>query len=246
MPLNTRHLRSVLSKLALWSAAGCLLLAWGCSSGGVSLAGRPAPGQGRARQNLTSSSPAPSAITIASLPNAKCVLHHGAHAMPVWADDVGLVHLWAPQTSMPDSYMLECDEAGSTVQYSYDLSDPATFVPATPRAPRVGWTTRPALTDPMAPTQAELAQSGYPPRPDPVRAPSMYKQWLSLVSAPAQIPPTYLVDRPDLRFDPASPSLDTRWCGLALNQSSTRYVSVTGSFVVPIFCRPPGQRLFSG
>jgi hypothetical protein len=42
----------------------------------------------------------------------------------------------------------------------------------------------PLAGDPMAPTDAELVQNGYPARPDPVQSADLYSRWLRTVSKP--------------------------------------------------------------
>lgn len=225
--------------LTFWSLAAVLLLGAGCSSAG---GGVPTgqSGQGRTGQALSGSASTPSAITIASLPHSKCVLHHGSDSMPVWADDVGIVHLWAPQTPTPDEYTLDCDESGNNVEYQYDLSDPATFTPATPRVAPPAYATRAALADPTSLSEAALIQAGYPPRPDPTKASALYQQWLKIVSTPATIVPANLVQRTDHRNDPVTPTTSYRWCGGALDKASTRYDFVYGTYHVPFYAIPYG------
>jgi hypothetical protein len=99
-------------------------------------------------------------ITIASTKNAECTLTYSngtsSSSMQVWADDVGIVHLWtqrkSPQDkSTDDTHLLECDERGTIAKYVLDLYDPATFLNANPREKEEGRTMLPALKDPMSP-----------------------------------------------------------------------------------------------
>jgi hypothetical protein len=44
--------------------------------------------------------------------------------------------------------------------------------------------------NPLSASDAELAQYGFPPRPDPKKQPKLYKHWLRMMSAPRQLNPT--------------------------------------------------------
>jgi hypothetical protein len=175
-------------------------------------------------------------ITIATSPNAKCILRSSVspntQSMPVWADDVGLVHLWAAPKSASEGYSLECNESRTVVQHAFDLAAAATFVHATPRATAAGRTVRPALANPLSIAQADLVKAGYPPRPDPTLAPTLYKKWLETVSVTAiQVPPN-LVERSDLHFQAGNGSA---WCGLFLQNFTNHYSLAVGTFAVPPF-----------
>jgi hypothetical protein len=178
-------------------------------------------------------------ITVSSLPFAKCVLGSATsqETMPVWADDVGIVHLWGTPTTAPASYRLDCDEGGVSRRYALELSDTATFRPATPRVAPTGRRTRPALADPMGPTDAELHQRGYPPRPSPTSP--MYSKWLEMVSVPTTLVPGHDVPRPDMSFNPVTIEYDKLsdggWAGLVVNAPQVRYSGVIANFTVPRF-----------
>jgi hypothetical protein len=182
-------------------------------------------------------------VTIATAPNAKCTLSADApsvsqKSMPVWADDTGIVHLWAP--SAPETYSLTCAEPGGPVTHSLNLADAAIFTPAIPRAAAATRVTLPALTDPSSPTQADLVKAGYPPRPDPVLAAPLYEQWLRIVSAPTTLVSPSLVERADVHFDSWVNRTSNFWGGLALNVAGRRYAWSLGTFTVPAFS-PNGQ-----
>ena len=210
---------------------------------GCSAAGDP-PGAGepvaKTQETVTAAVPAQKEITIASTPNAKCIVQpsnatDSSQSMPVWADDVGLVHLWAAQKSSSEAYSVDCSGDGDTAKHVFDLADAATFVPATAAFAPVGRTTRPALTDPLGPSAADLVKGGYPPRPDPNLAPSSYKKWLNAVSKPATLIPPHLVERPDLHF------AGNTWCGYVLDNASTRYIVSVEQFYTPIFVPATGS-----
>jgi hypothetical protein len=155
----------------------------------------------------------PKPITIATTPNARCTLSHPSNSPAgqyVWADGAGIVHLWASPQTTSDEYLLTCDETayggGAVSQYPFNLADSSTFIPATPRFNPPGQTMRPALADPTSVTQAALIQGGYPPRPDPMLAQSLYAKWLNIVSAPALIIPSHPVPQSQGHFGPGSPT----------------------------------------
>jgi hypothetical protein len=212
----------------------------GCSS----TSGAPAPSEAVAKQVVSSaltatagtSSTIPKEVTVASTPNATCTLTSArtSSSMPVWADYVGIIHLWAVPASASDTYSLECAENGGTVQYSFDLAASTTFVPATARFAPAGTSVRPALVDPDDASQAELLAGGYFPRPDPNVAPTLYAKWLKSVSTPMTVIPPHLVERSDLNFGSATPQNFHNWGGLALDQSGVTYESVFAAFDVPI------------
>ncbi len=151
--------------------------------------------------------------------------------MPVWADDEGLVHLWAAPQSASDTYTLDCNESGTSVPYHFDLSDRATFVPAIARAKATDRKVRPALADPTSMSQGELARAGYGLRPDP--SSPLYAVWLEGVSKPVTLITPPGVERPDLSFDPESYTTDARWCGPSLSNSFTHFSGVIAAFTTP-------------
>ena len=234
---TTRYTIGVIIDLALGRLAlllyGALASALGCTNDGT--AGRPSVGDKEAvtTEAITATaSTAQKSITIASTPNAECLLRSSnpknAQTMPVWADDTGIIHLWGPQTSTSETYALNCKENGITVQHAIDLADAATFLPAKPSAapPRK---ILPALSDPTSPSQAALIAAGYPPRPNP--GTPAYAKWLEIVSAPATLVPQHPVTMPDLQFGLSfGPN---NWAGLELDAANTRYVVALSGFPVP-------------
>ncbi|HEX7668365.1 MAG TPA: hypothetical protein VF395_02220, partial [Polyangiaceae bacterium] len=96
------------------------------------------------------------------MPHASCTLYApNGKNMPVWADDIGIVHLWGLQAAASETYFLDCSEAGAVSHYDIDLAEASAFQPAVPRATRAPRITLPALTDYMGPTQEELIKAGY-------------------------------------------------------------------------------------
>jgi hypothetical protein len=129
---------------------------------------------------------------------AVCVMHDvgapASDAAPIYADAAGWIRVGIePSPTVSEAPLaLDCTGPdGRVVERALAIrAIPAGAVPAnSPTPPPVARRTIPALEgDPMAPSQAELAARGYPPRPDPVRAPARYAAWSSLVSTPSQVP----------------------------------------------------------
>jgi hypothetical protein len=184
--------------------------------------------------------PPASEIVIVVSPNAACTLRANANisgaGMPVSADVGGLVHLQAAKTLRSETYTLDCDGDGETFHYVFDLADGHSFASAAPAAPLAqAERIRPALSNPMKLSDTELIARGYPPRPDPVRAPKSYERWLAIVSMDFSIVVPNSLARGDLTFGNPTYSGSPNWCGIMLNQSDTRYVAVEGVFNVPTF-----------
>lgn len=174
-------------------------------------------------------------ITVATEPNAKCQVRSPGTQKPmqVWADDSGIVHLWAPMTAETD--LLECTESGNTVEHVLDLAAETTFAPAVPRFVSSARSVLPALTNPMGPRQDELIAAGYPPRPDPMLAAPLYKKWLEMVSSPAVLVQPNLVERPEIHFWNVTYNSSNIWGGTVMDVVNTRYVWALGAFSVPSF-----------
>jgi hypothetical protein len=217
-----------------WAGLGCAGFFFSCSDASgprTSTQSTHAP-----KAEVTPRSP--QEITVATDPNASCTLYTPDRktSMRVWPDDIGIVHLWAPWTS--ETYVVECNEAGTTVQHALDLGNAATFQPAIPRKQRAPRSVLPAITNPLAKSQTELMKAGYPPRPDPVRAAPLYQKWLKTVSVPLTVVSPKLVERRDVSFDPPMNYGRTNWSGLALAKPSTRYVLAAVDLTVPEIMLP--------
>lgn len=119
-----------------------------------------------------------------------------------------------PPSSWGTKLILKCSLNGSPSQYVVDLNDSSTFKreSGSDLDPRPNGM-RPALTgDLSAPSQDELLQQGYPPRPDPATSPQEYAAWVAHVSNPAT------------RFMPVSVT------GLGVHG--------TGPYTYPVGCAP--------
>jgi len=215
-------------------------LALGCSDDIG--AARLDPAEAAIEALVSKGAPTPREITIASTPHARCTIssHLTQETMPVWADDVGLLHLWAAETTTPETYRLECEEEGKAASRVLDLSDPELFQPATARARPTGRSTLPALTETQALSPEELIHAGYPPRPDPVRAAPLYKRWLDLVSKPMTLIRPNLVHQPGVEFGPVEFRTSSAWSGSILHQTGTRFVWAIGTMQVPHCQNPAG------
>jgi hypothetical protein len=152
-------------------------------------------------------------ITIAGVPHTKCMLHpDGSDAsMPVWADDEGIIHLSAAPTVASQMFAVECSEPNGSAQYKFDLANPDTFSPATPRAVSKDRSMRPALQD-IDMKQEGLIAAGYPPRPD--KGSSRYARWLENVSRPAIVIKPHQIES-QLSFDPGTSKTGYNWVGFS-------------------------------
>jgi hypothetical protein len=200
-------------------------------------------------------------------PNAACTLHApGAQAASdpsqrVYGDEHGVLHLSAKPDSNEGataSVVIDCvapDGTPSTRSVELQaVKEPGTLGAELRAAGQtVGGAApfvRPALSgDPLAPTQAELAAQGYPPRPDPGAASGAYARWLRAVSQPATRVSS--VERPEKKHYPAGQAADAKgfgtgtsstWAGsVASGNQTQRFDMVTGFYDVPSVTLPSGQ-----
>jgi hypothetical protein len=162
----------------------------------------PDPVASPAAASYTLLAGAANVVTAQVLPNALCVLQsdRAGKSLELVSDDEGNVSFKVSpsQPGIVTHPGLSCsDKAGRAATYPLELRS-AEGVPAL-RAPAPRGTVRPPLANPeMERTDDELRAGGYPRRPDPIKAPAEYKQWLDLVSSPGtfvtqalgQAPPT--------------------------------------------------------
>jgi hypothetical protein len=180
-------------------------------------------------------------ITIASLPFSACTLTSTLMqtSLHVWADDLGIVHLWAEPSATSHVHTLDCDESGATVRHSFDLAGPKTFVPAVARVAAVAHKVLPPLTDPMSKSQSELIQEGYGLRPDP--SSPLFAKWAEVVSKPLTVVAPRSVPNPWASNEPATFTTSRIWDGIALNKRNTRYWAAIGAFTIPTFTAQANQ-----
>lgn len=82
-------------------------------------------------------------------------------------------------------------------------------------------------------TDDQLANLGYPERPDTLSAPDKYSKWVNHVSRPLTLLPTHLVSRSDIKASPAAYT-SSNWSGLEAHSTTKRtYSAASGSWNVP-------------
>ena len=129
--------------------------------------------------------------------------------------------------------VIDCVDADSARHQSYQLSADL-VAPAGPVPPPSTSRLVPGFTgDPMTLTLSDLRQRGYPPRPDPQKAPDGYADWLRFVSQPHTLVNPRAVKTP--RALPASfptPGANFNYSGVTINGGAF-YSQVFAQFVVP-------------
>ena len=116
----------------------------------------------------------------------------------------------------------------------------------------LAYTQPPSGFDPLTASDAELAQSGFPPRPDPQNAPDAYALWQKLVSTPQtritnpDLQPTKTYHRPAQNLssqgesvaDGAASYTSSNWSGYAISAANGTFevnnAAVYAEYVVPI------------
>jgi hypothetical protein len=176
---------------------------------------------------------------------AVCVVHDvgvpAAEAAPIYADAAGWIRVGImPSPTDPAARAaLDCTgRDGSVVERTLMIrSIPAGAVPANNPSPPpvVARRTVPALEgDPMAPSQKELRARGYPPRPDPVRSPSGYAAWRTLVSTPYYVPLAEPVRGGARKRSGATAGSDqSLWSGAVTVVAQGTYSAVSANWTVP-------------
>ena len=178
---------------------------------------------------------------------AVCRLHADHH------DEIGLVadadgnlrFTVEPSADENDELelVLRCDEFRQRIHLrAADHATPAApFPPADdPALQQVPVTVLPALTDPAAYSDDDLAKAGYPLRPDATRNPSAYAVWLSAVTRPIKVIAPQTVSLPGLRHTTFTKS-SGNWSGFELipflpdpsSDTVAPYVAVSGHWIVP-------------
>jgi hypothetical protein len=212
-----------------YRTAIALLLVAGC--GGISNS-PPSIAQTSA---LVATTPATeTSVIMRTIPDATCSLHEtatgGGLSLTLFSDDKGLVRFSASQplsTLASLGFMLDCEASNGAVLDSQSVG-PGSMVPD---AGPVGITIPPSVDDPTAFTTDQLAQLGYPPKPNPAVAPADYVRWLQFVSRPRIAVSNTAIPHPDhLRL---AQYLDPAWGGYVIAAPNTTYDSVSGIFTVP-------------
>ncbi len=138
-------------------------------------------------------------VYVQVLPKSKCLFGDGtsSEGLHLYAFENGIVHfdLTPPQSSATTLY-IDCQGLdGTSMRYPVVLSPTADSgaISATQAsfgtlAQSKNGTPRPSLTgDPMSYTQGQLLTQGYGRRPDPLKAPARYAEWLQYAQQPGTI-----------------------------------------------------------
>jgi len=197
-------------------------------------------------------------IVLKTTADAACDLHavgtSDARTMRFYANGDGYVKLNATAVDgMEGRVQLDCSSNGKAVSYPLHLlasSSPTADMPApqsvvpTPK----GSTVRPALTEAQAQslTDDELADLGFPERPDVLSSPDQYAKWLEHVSRPMTVLPEHLVST-NVTATPGSYT-SSNWSGLEAHSTTKhKYSAVAGTWNVPpiLFGDPSGNPTYS-
>ena len=218
------------TSMMLWLAGP--VIATGCSSG---TRGVDEPAERSTESALTSTPITPGTQLESRFlqvsPGAICSIL-GLTTSPgpkLYADDYGVVRLdyyrLSATTGTTSSLALDCNSASGQHRTIDVESAPRTRPAAVGLA--AGHQLRAALTgDPMTRSDAELRAAHYPPRPDPIKAPKMYRTWISLVSKDAEYVPASTVNVGNGDAFGAQ-----NWCGEQLTAQPD--IGVEGTFNVP-------------
>jgi hypothetical protein len=215
---------------------------------------------------LTVSPGIQSAIPIKTLPNAVCTLQpegskDPAQSLRLYADKEGIIRFYARPASRSDVHArltARCQAGGQVAVIPVELradTSPIPSMPAPvdldPRSRSGASSVRPPLEgDPAQVPQEVLRQRGYPPRPDPIKAPGAYATWLKAVSKPS----TFIVPQ-DVRSErvhgpakltgKAGPATSYSWSGYAATGSPGAYSLVAGEWFIPSVSGEPGSSAYS-
>jgi hypothetical protein len=135
-------------------------------------------------------------VTVPMPPWTQCTAYpEGVSDDPARTDSIfagtdGELRFYPPPPSWGTTLTLACALNGGTqTTYLVDLNDPTTFTQKSQfdLAPNVVGVRPPLTGDLTAVLPADLLKGLYPARPDPVRAPQRYAQWISNVTLPYTI-----------------------------------------------------------
>jgi Peptidase A4 family len=175
-------------------------------------------------------------------PDAACWLmpdnRDSSSKMALDADDRGFLHLFFGPVSeiahAPKGQLNCINTDGSATNREIDMQTvlasqndlrSAALQPSPNELPR------PALAgDPLSPTQAQLIARGYPPRPNPKKAPRAYATWLTMVATPSVRIRAHVVSHPELPHLVTAD--DNQFSGVRISGGGT-YGYVVGQWAVP-------------
>lgn len=203
-------------------------------------------------------------VTLHVPPRAVCQLYHPDNPdqrLQLDADDRGIVriHATARVGARPIELLLEYqDDDGQgwrrAVAVSADIHTTLEMsAPELVDVPVVAGSVRPPLEgDPAKLSTTELVARGYPPRPDPAKAPARYARWLRTVTRPSTVVSPRTVAHPELSHSPDSVGKNMAealagtgqsgseananwptWCGAYVNRPSGQFYNISATWTVP-------------
>lgn len=198
-------------------------------------------------------------MLLQTAPYSTCKLHvpgadQAASTPALFADEQGTITVqlsMSGPTKAITSLVMDCQDENSnstrqSVQVSTgDVPTSNTFSSTSSliqswKSRHAAWPVRqPLAGDPLAKTQDELLQAGYPPRPDPANDPRAYADWLSSVSQPVIIVPSKGVPDPSRSHahnSSGNPQMDyysNNWSGYRVTGDPQGYRTVYGRWTVP-------------
>jgi Peptidase A4 family len=202
-------------------------------------------------------------VTLRVPPRAICQLYHPGNPdrrLQLDADDRGIVrvHATAKVGAQPTELLLEYQHDGQgwrqSVTISADLHcTPEMSAPELADVPVVTGSVRPPLEGDVAELSTrELVARGYPPRPDPAKAPARYARWLRTVSRPSTVVSPRIVAHPELSHAPDPAGQNTAeaipgtgqpgseananwstWCGAYVNKPTGQFYNISATWTVP-------------
>lgn len=214
---------------------------------------------------LTVAPKASSAITMKTIPQATCVLHaEGAtdaeHQLKLFADDEGIVRFHVRPSAETDKaahFQVDCAADGKINTFPLHLrssSLPTADMPPPPAEMEIkkvhpGASVRAALTNDEALNLGsdELANRGYPLRPDQDKAPEAFGAWLKAVTKPARFVAPRLVPRLEVTHSPRVTNAyetSNNWSGFEL-RGGNNYDWVMGEWYVPSVSYETNRHVYS-
>jgi hypothetical protein len=234
------------------------ILVLGFADAGCS-AGPEAPASTRAGDDGATALGKPVPVVFQVPPRATCTIHGAGESgdgqvATLLANDRGLVRAYLTTGAPADAEIplrLDCTgEDGATTSVPVAVRAGARDTPAAAPDPverlePVG-TAMPAIEgDPMALSSHEIVARGYPPRPDPARAPQAYAHWARMVSHPFTLVRPGTTERSGVVFGTGVlTGKNAHWSGVRTRLphiDTSQYYSVAASWQIPSIAAPPAS-----
>jgi hypothetical protein len=144
---------------------------------------------------LGSTDPSAYAVAVGVSAGASCAIapaggaSDALHTNILSADSSGVIRFFPPSPDWGSRLLLQCTLNGvQQADQIVDLNDSTTFqrLSMADIAPKF-LRTRAGLSSDPSLSASDLAQQGYPPRPDPTMAPERYAAWLKHISKPTDL-----------------------------------------------------------